>query len=553
MPSKLIKKAQSSNAEYEHITRNMRWLEIAAVFITLPFGAPQTLALVIWLLLITAFNMSRYLDFAIGTSWFGSRISMLIVDNLFVVGLLFLAGSTSLPYTGFLVLMIMSATYWYGLKGTISVLGGQLLILAYTTSHPIYPALEFDGIRLVALILMVLLIIGLFIERLTRVERLDHTALAELSAENRLDKNRLLALVNSLNDATLVLNDKGTILLSNKALKDLASLQSDPRGRDFLEILPLKHRLKGKINRKDLLKPEPQHRRDLNIGSHDGNELELDLTISPVQLETIKSLNYIVICRDITKEKSLDQQREEFIAVASHELRTPLSILEAALSTALLSKDVPAPVIMLIQQAHRNTLFLAGLVKDLTTLSDAQNDTIAIALKPVDPGVLLARLIVDYQPIAIQSGLTITSHIKPGTPAILSTEHHVQEILRNFIGNSLKYTKTGGIKLIAQPSDEGGVLFMVEDTGIGISKSDLKQLFTKFYRAEDYRSRETGGTGLGLYLCSELAQRINAKVWCTSVLNKGSIFYLELPAFSELDRDSSKVVAAKVSTLIDQL
>jgi signal transduction histidine kinase len=129
----------------------------------------------------------------------------------------------------------------------------------------------------------------------------------------------------------------------------------------------------------------------------------------------------------------------------------------------------------------------------------------------------------------------------------------VREILENFVANAVKYTEEGGITVQAEPSAGGGIVFSVKDTGIGISASDQRQLFTKFYRSEDYRTRKTGGTGLGLYLCLELAERLNAKVWCESVINHGSTFFLEVPPVSQLHRDSGKVVEAGVATLIDQM
>jgi signal transduction histidine kinase len=114
----------------------------------------------------------------------------------------------------------------------------------------------------------------------------------------------------------------------------------------------------------------------------------------------------------------------------------------------------------------------------------------------------------------------------------MSTERHIQEILQNYLTNAIKYSETGTVHLQAAKAQNGGVVFSVKDTGIGISPKDQKYLFTKFFRVEDYRTRKTSGTGLGLYLCRELAARIGAKVWCDSKLNEGSTFYLEVPPFS---------------------
>jgi signal transduction histidine kinase len=99
----------------------------------------------------------------------------------------------------------------------------------------------------------------------------------------------------------------------------------------------------------------------------------------------------------------------------------------------------------------------------------------------------------------------------------------------NFITNSLKYTKEGEITLHVARKD-GVVTFEVKDTGIGISKTDQAKIFNKFYRSEDYRTRETGGTGLGLYVAAKLAKKLGTKIELTSRLNHGSSFSFKLPA-----------------------
>jgi signal transduction histidine kinase len=207
----------------------------------------------------------------------------------------------------------------------------------------------------------------------------------------------------------------------------------------------------------------------------------------------------------------------------------------------------------ILEQAHRNTVFLASLVEDLTTLSEAQNDNLQISLKPVNATKLVHQLAADFEKKARDKGLPLQVVIAPDTPSVLSTEHYIHEVLQNYLNNALKYTEHGHIKLVAEPSEQGGVRFGVSDTGVGIAAVDQQHLFTKFFRAEDYKTRATGGTGLGLYLCLELAERLNGKVWCESKAGEGSTFYLEVPAFSQLKQDHGKVVEAQVSSLVDQL
>ncbi|HUD11107.1 MAG TPA: ATP-binding protein, partial [Candidatus Saccharimonadia bacterium] len=103
-----------------------------------------------------------------------------------------------------------------------------------------------------------------------------------------------------------------------------------------------------------------------------------------------------------------------------------------------------------------------------------------------------------------------------------------REILQNLITNAIKYTKSGQIT-VGCSRVATGTEFTVHDTGIGISASDKPKIFTKFYRSEDYRTRQTGGTGLGLYITRKLSEKLGVKISFTSRLNHGSTFTLRVP------------------------
>jgi signal transduction histidine kinase len=211
----------------------------------------------------------------------------------------------------------------------------------------------------------------------------------------------------------------------------------------------------------------------------------------------------------------------------------------------LLSKESFTPEItILIEQAHRNCLFLASLVKDFTTLSQIREDSIPIKMESVDSRKVIEQLVRDFTPLIDQTKLKMHASIAPQTPDLMSTEHYIREILQNYVNNAVKYSKKGEITISAHPNRSGGVIYAVKDEGIGISASDQKHLFEKFFRSENFDTRETRGSGLGLYLCHELAARLNGKVWFESKLNVGSTFYLEVPSSSHLKRDQSEIITA---------
>ncbi len=105
---------------------------------------------------------------------------------------------------------------------------------------------------------------------------------------------------------------------------------------------------------------------------------------------------------------------------------------------------------------------------------------------------------------------------------------YVREILQNFITNAIKYTDKGSVTIAVEQANKG-VRFKITDTGIGIGKSDREKIFDKFFRSEDYRTRKTNGTGLGLYVTMKLARLLHAEITVHSQLNKGSTFEIFIP------------------------
>ncbi len=544
---------------YERITRLTRWLVVLIVVVSFPSDHPKAFLVDLMLAIACLYNLTRYLPILMNSRIWSSATGAIVVDNVLVGGFLYLIGNISTPYSIFLILISVGALFRRGLWGLVGTLAFQTLVITGILFHPSSDMVTLGRVPTALAAICGLFTLGFLVERLTHGERDEEQGLLELSNSMRTERERLLVLINNLTEAAFVIDQNGQILFYNAGALALLNTNTELQGHNLNKLLPLQNNREEPteiIKLAQLAEASSRHRTDLTYQGSDGQTIRLDLNIAPVRVADHRHtmLNYVVLCRDITKEKSLDQQRDEFIAVASHELRTPLAITEAALSGALLPQMKASPQLkQLIDQAHRNVVFLAGLVQDLTTIAEAHNDAIQIELKRIDAHTLLQQLAEDYQAQADAKHLKLSVMVAPNTPPVLATERHIHEILQNYLVNAFKYTHQGSVELRAETGDTGGVRFSVRDTGIGISASDQPHLFSRFYRSEDYRTRETGGTGLGLYLCRELAQRMNGRVWVESTLNEGSTFYLEVPPVSQLQRDSSEVVKAEVSDIVSEL
>jgi two-component system, OmpR family, phosphate regulon sensor histidine kinase PhoR len=520
---------------FESSARMIRWIVLGLVLITYPFDSSRGLVIFTMVTIVAIYNALRYLPETVTVSFFKSRINGLAVDHIFVVALVVLTGGLASPYYPLFFLLIIATIASYGIAGFAFSLSSQVVITLVLLSVELSPEPATADFQFI-IKLVLLIIFSLVAEQSVRSR--DEEYLLESRFTHRIEneRQRLLSLINSLSNAVLAVDEKGKIYLYNAAALELLNTNRDIIGESINELLPL-HNVHGTpINLIHLITDHDRsiNRQDLYYSPSDGSKMILDLTVSPVHVFGTGQENwggYMAVFRDITKQKSLDQERDEFISVTSHELRTPLAIAEANLSTALLpgfSKMDPKAK-ELVEQAHHNIVFLSQLIADLATLSRAERGDLKLKHTLVNVNELFETLKHSYGPEAEAKGLTFTTHIDPAVGNVYTSQHELEEIMQNFITNALKYTKTGSITVSAEQT-EAGTDLTVRDTGIGISASDKTKVFSKFYRSEDYRTRQTGGTGLGLYITRKLGDKLGVKIYFTSKLNHGSTFHVLIPS-----------------------
>ncbi len=355
------------------------------------------------------------------------------------------------------------------------------------------------------------------------------------AAEEHLDHERLTSLINSMADGVLAVDRSMRVVLSNGAALNILDVNSTLKGRRLRDVIKLIDRNNQRVDIGTLVHQakRPTSSRDYLLPYVDGSKANLYLSIAPVHLGFggKGEQGYVLLMRDITHEKSLEEERNEFISVVSHELRTPLAIAEGNVSNAqfIVKKSGGSAIIQeALKQAHEQIMFLASLVNDLSTLSRAERDKLTLDIEAIDVYALMKDLAASYAPQAKARKLSLQSEIKGAPRKLQSSPLYVREILQNFITNAIKYTEKGSVTITAEAADKG-VRFIVSDTGIGISKPDQEKVFDKFFRSEDFRTRKTNGTGLGLYVTLKLARLIHAEMDLQSELNHGSAFSVFVP------------------------
>lgn len=360
-----------------------------------------------------------------------------------------------------------------------------------------------------------------------------NTTAAKLAA---LEHERLTSLINSMADGVLAIDEHGKIVITNGAALNILDSNSPPIGKPINDVLKLNDKKHDVIDVRKAIQATRTSfsSREWRLIYKDGETINLYISIAPVRLGYGKqgARGHVILLRDITREKSLEEERDEFISVTSHELRTPIAIAEGNIGNAKFlyekSPNKNKLISEALEQAHTQINFLAGLINDLSTLSRAERGKLNVDVETVNAHDLIVTLSETYRPDAEAKGLKIQTEIDPRLEASQSSTLYIREILQNFITNAIKYTEKGHVT-IGGNAKPGGVEFFVADTGIGISKADKEKVFDKFFRSEDYRTRESSGTGLGLYVTSKLVKLLKAEIRLESELNHGSCFSIFIP------------------------
>ncbi|HLX58312.1 MAG TPA: ATP-binding protein [Ktedonobacteraceae bacterium] len=243
----------------------------------------------------------------------------------------------------------------------------------------------------------------------------------------------------------------------------------------------------------------------------------------------------IVVHSDVTALKEAERLKDEFIGIAAHELRTPLAVVKGFAQMLIIQTargkgpklaDWQHEAITDIDQA---TSRLVELTEDLLDVTRLQGGRLELYPEPTDLAALIKRIATRFQVTTQNHALAV--HATPEHIVSIVDPHRIEQVVTNLINNAIKYSPAGGdilLDLHEDPSTASAIL-SVQDHGIGIPVDQQGRIFGRFVRADNARANDIGGTGLGLYLCRELIERHQGRIWFESVEEQGSTFFVSLP------------------------
>jgi two-component system phosphate regulon sensor histidine kinase PhoR len=223
---------------------------------------------------------------------------------------------------------------------------------------------------------------------------------------------------------------------------------------------------------------------------------------------------------DVTDIKRLEKMKLDFFANASHELKSPLTTIigyQQLIQNGILveKEEIADATIKTVKEASRMNQIISEMLELAKLESDKKEDKNVLSISHVTDEILLS-----YNILLENKNITLVKDYNDFDVSIASND--LYHLIRNLIDNAVKYNKANG-KIKITISDN---TFVIEDTGIGISKEDQERIFERFYRVDKARSKENGGTGLGLSIVKHICINNNIKIEVSSALNEGTCFKL---------------------------
>ncbi len=380
------------------------------------------------------------------------------------------------------------------------------------------------------------------------------TRLADLLEHQREETSKSRAILRSVTEGVIVLDEEQRIALFNPAAEqvlDIAAVEVLERPMELLTAQGNTNaqRKRAGIIYNGLYEGLEKSREQQGIYSM---SLELPeppqtiaVNVAPVLGPDDRRYGDVAVLRDVTREIEADRAKREFISKISHELRTPLTAIKGHVDLLLLGSLGTLNEVQIngLTVAKNNANRLRDLIEDILDISRIDTGRIQLYFKEVDIPMVINDVAQSLSVEAERKEMIVTIEVAAHLPLVMADQKRLTQVILNLFSNAVKYTFVRGriwMRAFLNPANMMQV--EVEDTGVGMSPEQQAKLFRPFYRADNPLRDEVGGTGLGLSIAKSLVEQHNGEMWVQSEQGKGSIFSFIIPlqqpeATSEVDGD----------------
>ena len=367
------------------------------------------------------------------------------------------------------------------------------------------------------------------VQRLKGKVQLANQELRQANRALSLEMAKLQAIVEGMADGLFVTDANNRITFVNPAVRDyLGWGDSAVEGMSLQECAPTET-LTEVVN-------------EVATGDTDQSERELIITeplrrvyaarAAALRDQKKRLQGVVAVLSDITALKELADMKADFVSFIVHELRTPLTSIQGFIST--LSNCPPGSfddetVSEFYEIIHSECVRLLGMINELLDVSRLEaGRPLPVSIAEVDVPPLVAD-IVKMQEYYTTGRHFLVTEIPDDLPTVQADKDRVIQILTNLLSNAIKYSPNGGQVTTRVVADDGQIIISVSDEGLGMKPEDVSRLFTRYHRVITEDTARIRGTGLGLFLTSQLVELQNGRIWCESEYGKGSTFFFSLP------------------------
>ena len=334
------------------------------------------------------------------------------------------------------------------------------------------------------------------------------------------EKGKAQALIDTISDGVLLIDDRGSLIYSNNtALRLLGipkispevSIPRSVKNEAFFKVLSEMLALKEKYLRSEVEAP---------LTSETSAVLKSFRIISnQFLLATLKRPGRVLIIRDITIEKEIEKAKEEFFHMITHDMRAPLSTLQGY-TEMLMKKIPPSPSTdKYLQSMLYSSRRLRGMIDDILNTTKLERGSMTLQLDSVDAAAILTRVRENHEPVAGPMRMKLSVEAPEAKLLVTADPILLERVITNLMGNSLKFTPAGGSITLSAWETPEEVFFAVQDTGPGIPENKRKEIFEKYSQMEEHKSM---GFGLGLAMCKMTVELHKGRIWVESEVGKGS-------------------------------
>ncbi len=359
------------------------------------------------------------------------------------------------------------------------------------------------------------------------ITRLNH-AFDSMSAQlqSRIDeltgeRTKLSAVLNNMADGILIAGEDGTVQLINPAAERMfKTTAADSLGKTLVEVV--RHHQLVELWQRCKETGEPQ------TASYEISLEKIFVQAGAALMDSGLPGSVLLILQDLTRIRKLESLRRDFVSNVSHELRTPLASMKALTETLREGAiDDPPAAQRFLGRMDIEIDSLTQMVEELLELSRIESGRVPLEHRIVPPGDLVDKAVDRMILQAQRAGLTIDKQIEKDLPRVSVDFSRMVQVIVNLLHNAIKFTLPGGLITCGANKHEGGIVFFVKDTGVGIDSESLPRIFERFYKAD--KARSGGGTGLGLSIARHLVEAHGGRIWAESEVDKGTTVYFLLP------------------------